>query len=89
MTVIFKVKTGIAPELMKCVFKFADVPYNARNHSKCSRSVPCTERYGIEMASSIGPKLWYKAHTEIKNSKSLEDFKAKIKSSQKLSLQDM
>ena len=30
MTEIFKVKTGIAPELMKRVFKFADVPYNLR-----------------------------------------------------------
>ena len=28
MIEIFKVKTGIAPELMKGVFEFADVPYN-------------------------------------------------------------
>ena len=44
MTDIFKVKTGIAPELMKGVFEFADVPYNLGNHSKCSRSIPYTER---------------------------------------------
>ena len=31
MTKILKVKTGIAPELMKGVFEFADVPYNLRN----------------------------------------------------------
>ena len=31
MTDIFKVKTGIAPELMKGVFGFTDVPYNLRN----------------------------------------------------------
>ena len=80
VTEIFKIKTGIAPELMKGVFEFTDVPYNLRNQSKCNRSIPCTERYGIETASSIGPKLWDKASTEIKNSKSLEEFKVRIKS---------
>ena len=44
MTQIFDVKTGIAPELMKGVFEFADVPYNLGNQSKCSRSIPYTER---------------------------------------------
>ena len=80
MTEIFKVKTRRAPELMKGVFEFADVPYNLRNQSKCNRSIPCTEKYGIKTASSIGRKLWDKAPTEIKNLKSLEGFKARIKS---------
>ena len=66
VTEIFKVKIGIAPELMKGVFKFADVSYNLRNQSKCNRSIPCTKRYGIETASSIGPKLRDKIPTEIK-----------------------
>ena len=65
---------------MKGVFEFADVPYNLRNQSKCSRSISCSERYGIAAASSIGLKLWDKVPTEIKNSKSLEEFKARIKS---------
>ena len=69
---------------MKGIFEFADVPYNLRNQSKCSRSIPCTERYGIETASSIGPNLWNKVPTETKKSKSLEEFKAR-----KLSWQDM
>ena len=42
---------------MKGVFEFAIVPYNLRNQSRFNRSIPCTERYGIETASSIGPKL--------------------------------
>ena len=63
MTEIFKVKTRKAPELMKGVFEFADVPYNLRNQSKCNRSIPCTEKYGIKTASSIGRKLWDKAPT--------------------------
>ena len=81
MTKIFKVKVGIAPELMKGVFECANgVPYNLRNRSKCSRSIPCTERYGIETASSIGPKLWDKVNIQIKKSKPLDEFKARIKS---------
>ena len=65
MTEIFKVETRIAPKLMKVVFEFTDVPYNLRNQFKCNRSVPCIERYGVETASSIGPKLWYKVPTEM------------------------
>ena len=75
MTEILKVKTGIALELMKGVFEFTDVPYNLGIQSKCNRSIPCTERYGIETTSSIGPKLWDKVPTGIKSSKSLEEFK--------------
>ena len=80
MTEIFKVKTRIASELMNRVFEFADVPYNLRSHSKCNHSIPCTERYSIETASFVGLKLWDKVPTEIKTSKSLEEFKAQIKS---------
>ena len=50
---------------MKRVLEFANVPHNLRNQSKYSRSIPCTERYSIEAASSIGPKLWYKVPTEM------------------------
>ena len=80
MTEIFKVKTGIAPELMKGIFEFTDVHYNLRNQFKCCRCIPGTERYDIETAFSIGPKLWVKVPTEIENSKSVEEFKARIKS---------
>ena len=80
MTEIFKVKTGIAPELMKGIFEFTDVHYNLRNQFKCCRSIPCTERYDIETTVSIVPKLWVKVPTEIENSKSVEEFKARIKS---------
>ena len=80
MTEIFKVKTRMAPALMKDVFEFANVPYNLRNQSKCKRNIPCTKRCGIETASSIGRKLWDNVPTEIKYSKSFEEFKARIKS---------
>ena len=60
---------------MKGVSEFTDVPYNLRNQFKYNRSIPCTERYGIETASSIDLKLWYKVHTEIKKLQILDEFK--------------
>ena len=68
---------------MKGVFEIADLPYNLRNQSNCNSSIPCTVRYGIETASSIGSKLWDKVPIEIKNSKSNSNSKFQ------LSLQDM
>ena len=66
--------------MMKGVFEFFGVPYNLRSQSKCSRSIPYTERYAIETAFSIGPNQWDKVPTEIKNFKSFEDFEARSKS---------
>ena len=53
MNEIFKVKTGIAPKMMKGVFGFASVPCNMRNQSECNHSISSTGRYGIETASSV------------------------------------
>ena len=39
ITEIFKIKTGKAPELMKVVFEFTNVP--VRNQSKCTRRCNC------------------------------------------------
>ena len=72
MTEIYKVKTGIAPELMEGVFEFADI-------SKYNRSVQSTESYGNETAPSISPRLCDKVPKEI-ISISPEKFKKLIKS---------
>ena len=79
MSEIFKVKIGIATELMKGIFDFTGVPYNLRIQFKCNRSMPCTEKYGIETASSIGPKLWNKVLTEIKIPNPLRNLKCELK----------
>ena len=71
MTGIFKVKIKIAPQLIKDIFQFVDLPYNMRNWSKYTCSIACTERYSIETASFIGPKLWSSDSTEIKKSQIL------------------
>ena len=43
MVEIFKIKAGMSLELMKCVFRFADVPFHLSNRSKYNRSIPCTK----------------------------------------------
>ena len=59
---------------------FLNLIFNLRNQSKCNRSISCTERYSTETGSSISRTLWGKVPTETKNSKSLEEFKVRIKS---------
>ena len=76
---IFKVKTGIAPELMKGVFEFADVPYNLRNQSRCSPSIPCTEKYGIETASPIVQDYGTKFQQKLKTPNLLSNLKYKLR----------
>ena len=44
ITEMFKVKAEIAPELMKNVFEYVDIPHNLRNQSKCNRSIPNKSR---------------------------------------------
>ena len=60
-------------------FEFADIPHNLRNQSKCSRRIPCTEMYGIERASSIGPKLMGKSAYKKKNPNLLRNLKHELK----------
>ena len=49
---------------MEDVFEFADAPYNLRNQSKCSRSLPYT--YALRGMALKRHLLWvYKVPTEI------------------------
>ena len=74
MTEIFKVKTGIAQELMKGVFEFTDVPYNLRNLSKCNRSRMASKRH----LQNYGPKLWGKIPTGMREN-ILKNLKSELK----------
>ena len=54
-------------------------PYNLRNNWYFYADSICTVLYGSESISLHGPKTWDLVPNEIKNSKSLLDFKHKIK----------
>ena len=48
---IFKVKLGLAPEIMKNIFPIIENPYDLRNETKFKSRNVHTVRYGIETAS--------------------------------------
>ena len=79
-TEIYKVKSGIAPEIMSEVFSIVDNPYNLRNNVKFKSKNIHTVRYGTETLSFIGPKIWTEVPDKCKTANSLKDFKVSIKS---------
>ena len=76
---IFKAKNGSSLELMNGVFKFIEKPYSLRATSHFRSRKIRTTTYGIETPWYLGPNLWKLVSNEDKTIKSLEDFKAKIK----------
>ena len=79
VTEIFKVKNNLSPRFMKNVFPDSINPYNLRNGPEFKTSNIHTVSYGSDTVTFRGPKTWALVPTDIKNSNSLTDFKAKIK----------
>ena len=76
---IFKVKLGIAPDIMKNVFPIIENPYDLRNETKFKSRNVNTVRYGIETASFVAPRIWSSIPRSYKECSSVNEFKAKIK----------
>ena len=76
---IFKVKNNISPMFMKTVFPESTNPYDLRNAPVFTTSNIRTVHNGTETISFRGPKTWSLVPEEIKHSKSLHEFKNKIK----------
>ena len=75
---LFKVLNGLAPAIMDELFLVKKYQiYNSKFPFK-SRNVR-TVAYGTETLSFLGPKIWSIIPTEIKECKSLNEFKSKIK----------
>ena len=64
---------------MKDIFHFVQKPYSLRNDSTLQRQRNCTMYFGTESISSLAPKRWEIFTCEIKNAKSLDILKEKIK----------
>ena len=79
-TEIYKVKNELGPKIMADIFHFEEKPYNLRNNSVMQGQANCTVYFGTESITSLAPKLWELIPSEIKSAKSLNIFKAKIKS---------
>ena len=77
---IFKVKNNLSPKIMKQVFDFREPYYNLRSEtSQFKRENIKTTHYGIQSVKFLGPKIWVMVPQNIKNCKSLQEFKELIK----------
>ena len=77
-TEMFKVKNGMAPEIISNIFQINTAVYNLRNSDFKTENVR-TVHYGTESLSFLGPKIWKIVPSEIKTSTSWQIFKNKIK----------
>ena len=78
-TEIFKVKLGLALQIMKNVFPIIENPYDVRNKTKFKFKNVNTVRYGIETASFATPRIWSSIPRSYKKCSSVNEFKEKIK----------
>ena len=79
LTEIFKVKSRAAPEIMTRIFKFKDHSYDSRKNNCLERRIIKSSKYGNEIVSNLGAKLWDILPENIKKAESLQEFKNKIK----------
>ena len=79
-TELYKVKMGLAPQLVQEIFPLSTQAYNLRSSYEFKLESVKTVHYGTESLSFLGPKIWELVPSEIKSSRSLEAFKEKIKS---------
>ena len=75
---IYKVMHGISPPLLNEVLVPRQCSYELRGNNFLERRVKSV-RYGTESISSLAPKIWEILPNEIKDSDTLQIFKAKIK----------
>ena len=78
-TEIFKVKNNLSPVFMKNVFPDSTNPYNLRHMPEFQSANIHSVYNGTETISFRGPKTWALVPENIKMSKSLPEFKEKIK----------
>ena len=78
---IYKVKNGIAPDIINDIFELQNPSYNLRSScNQFSRENVKAVHYGIQSVRYIGPKIWELVPNNIKYSNSSSKFKKLIKS---------
>ena len=78
-TEMYKIKNNLSPVPMQELFKEKINHYDLRNKSFWETDNVRTVKYGTETIRYMGPKTWDLVPCDIKVSKSLLEFKAKIK----------
>ena len=78
-TEMYKIKNDMSPAMMKLIFPESTNPYNLRNKNPFKSDNVHTVFNGTETLSYRGPKTWALVPDNIKQSKSLIEFKTKIR----------
>ena len=76
---MYKVNNDLSPSLVKAIFPKREISYNLRNRNPFQMTNVHTVFNGTETLSFRGPKVWKLVPENIKNSKTLNEFKAKIR----------
>ena len=76
---VYKTINNLSPVIMKGIFDVKNIPYNLRSTSiLCTRNVR-TVKNGFNTLSFRGPKIWALVPNYIRISKTLQEFKCKIR----------
>ena len=80
-TEIYKTLQNLNPVYMKDIFQFRNNDRLARSQNIYNLKVPAVNatRFGTNILSSLGPKIWNNLPSHLKSAESLEDFKTVIK----------
>ena len=78
-TEMYKVRNDLSPTIMKSIFPERSIPFNLRNKNPFMATNISSVFNGTETVSFRGPKIWLLVPEEIRNSKTLIEFKARIK----------
>ena len=76
---MYKVKNNLSPKIVSNIFSKFCAPYVFRNEKVWETGNVRTTLYGTETISYRGPEIWKYVSNDIKNSKTLTEFKNKIK----------
>jgi len=87
MTEMYKFLNGLSPPIMNEVFQVKECPYNLRNPRILATMPKSTIRYGIDTVTYKAPQIWQSLPADIRNSESLDLFKANIRQLQSISCQ--
>ena len=77
---IYKIINNESPLIMKQIFPVATNPYNLRNKNPFTSTNVHSVYNGTETISFRGPQIWALVPDDIKKSKSITEFKKKIRS---------
>ena len=79
MTEMFKTHQNINPNVMKEIFRERENMYILRNNNEFEIPKIKTVIFGSDTVRYRGPQLWLSLPQDIKNAKSIQEFKSKIK----------